>query len=143
VDGFEAELFGSPGFVYTAIVPPGNARAATVLIVEDDPALRALYERVLTLEGYAVIAAENGVEALRCVETEAVDAVILDLVMPRLDGRSVKRGFDANAAMRNVPVILVTGHVAPDLDPNEFSCVLHKPISVDALVKAVRRCLAA
>lgn len=124
-------------------MPPGHARAATVLIVEDDPALRALYEKVLTLEGYAVISAEDGVEALRCVETAAVDAVILDLVMPRLDGRSVKRGFDANASMRNVPVILVTGHVAPDLDPNEFACVLSKPISVEVLVKAVRRCLAA
>ena len=124
-------------------MPPGNARAATVLIVEDDASLRTLYEKVLTLEGYAVIAAEDGVEALRCVETEAVDAVVLDLVMPRLDGRSVKRGFDANVAMRNVPVVLVTGHVPLDLDPNEFSCVLSKPISVEALVKAVRRCLAA
>ena len=123
-------------------MPPGSSRAATVLVVEDDPALRALYEKVLTLEGYAVIAVEDGVEALRCVETAAVDAVVLDLVMPRLDGRSVKRGFDANAAMRNVPVILVTGHVAPDLDPHEFSCVLYKPVGVELLVKAVRDCLA-
>jgi DNA-binding response OmpR family regulator len=124
------------------MVPPGSS-PATVLIVEDDPSLRQLYEKVLTLEGYAVIAAEDGVEALRHVETVAVDAVILDLVMPRLDGRSVKRGFDANAAMKNVPVILLTGNVNTDLDPHEFSCVLHKPISVEALVTAVRRCLAA
>jgi len=113
-----------------------------VLIVEDDPALRELYEKVLTLEGYAVIAAEDGVEALEQVERVPVDAVILDLMMPRLDGRSVKRGFDANAAMKNVPVILVTGHVAPDLDPREFACILHKPVSVESLVKAVRNCLA-
>ena len=120
-------------------MPP--ARAATVLIVEDDPALRDLYQKILKLEGYAVIAAEDGVEALRYVETEPVDAVVLDLMMPRLDGRSVKRGFNENASMRNVPVILVTGHVAPDIDPDEFSCVLHKPVSVEALVKAVRSCL--
>jgi two-component system response regulator MprA len=116
-------------------------RPATVLIVEDDPALRELYERILTLEGHAVIVAEDGVEALRRVEEQAVDAVVLDLMMPRLDGRSVKRGFDANEAMRNVPVILVTGHVAPDLDPDEFAWVLYKPISVDALIRAVRDCL--
>ena len=122
-------------------MPPGSS-PATVLIVEDDPALRELYEKVLTLEGFAVIAAEDGVEALEQVERVPVDAVILDLMMPRLDGRSVKRGFDANAAMKNVPVILVTGYVAPDLDPREFSCVLHKPVSVESLVKAVRNCLA-
>ena len=112
------------------------------MIVEDDPGLRQLYQKVLTLEGYAVISAEDGVEALRCIERHVVDAVILDLMMPRLDGRSVKRGFDAHEAMRNVPVILVTGHVTPDLDPGEFACVLHKPIGIDALVKAVRGCLA-
>ncbi|HKC58358.1 MAG TPA: response regulator [Vicinamibacterales bacterium] len=123
-------------------MPPASRRAATVLVVDDDPSLRDLYEKVLTLEGYAVIVAEDGVEALKYVENGPVDAVVLDLMMPRLDGRSVKRGFDANAAMKNVPVILVTGHVAPDLDPHEFSCVLHKPISVEALVKAVRDCLA-
>ena len=113
-----------------------------MLIVEDDASLRELYEKVLTLEGYAVIAAEDGVEALEQVERAPVDAVILDLMMPRLDGRSVKRGFDANAAMKNVPVILVTGHVAPDIDPRDFSCILHKPVSVESLVKAVRSCLA-
>ena len=113
-----------------------------MLVVEDDPALRDLYQKILKLEGYAVILAEDGVEALRYVETETVDAVVLDLMMPRLDGRSVKRGFDANASMRNVPVILVTGHLTPDVDPGEFSCVLHKPISVDGLLKAVRDCLA-
>ncbi len=123
-------------------MPPASRRAATVLVVDDDPSLRDLYEKVLTLEGYAVIVAEDGVEALKYVENGPVDAVVLDLMMPRLDGRSVKRGFDANAAMKNVPVILLTGHVAPDLDPHEFSCVLHKPISVEALVKAVRDCLA-
>jgi chemosensory pili system protein ChpA (sensor histidine kinase/response regulator) len=112
------------------------------LVVEDDPSLRELYQKVLKLEGHVVIVAEDGVEALRRVEEQVVDAVILDLTMPRLDGRSVKRGFDANGAMKNVPVILVTGHVAPDLDPGEFACVLHKPIGIEALVKAVRHCLA-
>jgi CheY-like chemotaxis protein len=134
------QLSPSRGFVYTAIVPPAHP-AATILVVEDDSALRDLYQKVLALEGYAVIAAEDGLEALRCVETERVDAVILDLVMPRLDGRGVKRGFDANPSMRNVPVILVTGQVAPDIDRADFACVLHKPISVEELLVAIRNCL--
>jgi DNA-binding response OmpR family regulator len=116
-------------------------RAATVLIVEDDPALRLLYEKVLTLEGYEVIAAGDGIDALQCIERQRVDAVILDLMMPRMDGRSVKRGFDAHATMRDVPVILITGHPAPDINPDDFACVLYKPVSIDELVKAVRECL--
>lgn len=113
-----------------------------MLIVEDDPSLRALYEKILKIEGYAVIVAEDGVEALQQVERATVDAVVLDLMMPRLDGRSVKRAFDANVSMKHVPVILVTGQVSPDINPDEFSCVLHKPISVEALIAAVRDCLA-
>jgi chemosensory pili system protein ChpA (sensor histidine kinase/response regulator) len=116
-------------------------RAATVLIVEDDPALRLLYEKVLTLEGYQVIAARDGIDALQCVERHPVDAVVLDLMMPRMDGRSFKRGFDAHAALRDVPVILITGHVAPDINPDDFACVLHKPVGIEELLKAVRNCL--
>ena len=119
---------------------PGR-RAATVLIVEDDRSLRDLYQKVLQLEGYAVVLAEDGVEALERVEHATVDAVILDLVMPRLDGRSVKRGFEANDKMRDVPVILITGHVPPDISPDDFACILQKPIGIDALLKAVRDCL--
>jgi two-component system response regulator MprA len=122
-------------------VPPA-LRAATVLIVEDDPVLRELYQKVLELEGYAVITAEDGIDALQRVERQPVDAVVLDLMMPRMDGRDVKRGFDAHATMRNVPVILITGHIAPDINPKDFACVLHKPISIENLAAAVRDCLA-
>jgi len=112
-----------------------------VLIVEDDPSLRTLYQRVLTLEGYAVLSAEDGLDALQRAEGRSIDAVILDLTMPRLDGRSVRRDFAANANMRNVPIILVTGQLAPDIDSDDFACVLHKPISIDELRKAVRDCI--
>jgi DNA-binding response OmpR family regulator len=116
-------------------------RAAIVLIVEDDQSLRELYQRVLTLEGYGVVAAEDGVDALRCVQQQPVDAVILDLMLPRLDGHGVKRSFDANEAMRNVPIILITGQLTPDINPDDFACVLYKPFSMEALLIAVRDCL--
>jgi len=116
-------------------------RAATVLIVEDDPALRELYQKILTLEGYAVVVAADGVDALERVKEQSVDAVVLDLMMPRLDGKSVKRSFESDVTMRDVPVILVTGHVDPDINPEDFACVLHKPITIDVLVDAVRNCL--
>jgi DNA-binding response OmpR family regulator len=112
-----------------------------VLVVEDDPSLRALYQKVLTLEGYLVLTAADGVEALRRADGHPIDAVILDLALPPLGGRDVKRKFAAHAGMRDVPVIVVTGAIPPDVDPEEFDCVLHKPVSIDALTRAVRECL--
>ena len=112
-----------------------------MLVVEDDRSLRELYNKVLTLEGYSVVPAEDGVEALRCVDRQPVDAVILDLVMPRLDGHGVKRSFAGNPAMRDVPVVLITGQVDADINPDDYACVLHKPIGIDELVRAVRECL--
>lgn len=123
-----------------AAVPPAHP-AATILIVEDEPSLRGLYEKILTIEGYGVIAAQDGIEALRWVERQRVHLVILDLMMPRLDGRAVMRGLQANPATQQVPVILITGHFASDLDPNAFTRVLNKPVSIDTLVQTVRACL--
>ena len=116
--------------------------ARKVLVVDDDPVIGRSFDRVLSGKGYAVITAEDGIDALQRVERQPVDAVVLDLMLPRMDGRDVKRGFDAHARMRNVPVILITGHVAPDIDPDAFACVLYKPISIDTLAAAVRDCLA-
>ena len=121
------------------MAPP---RAATVLVVEDNASLRDLYQKVLTPEGYRVITAADGLEALAFVDEQPVDAVVLDLVLPRLDGMGVKRAFNDHPVMRDVPVVLVTGHVAPDINRDEFNCVLEKPVSVEALLAAVRDCLA-
>jgi len=121
-------------------VPPAR-RKATVLIVEDDAALRVFYKSVLTLEGYAVVTAEDGLDALQRIEEQRVGAVILDLGLPRLRGEDVGREIAAHDAMRDIPVIVVTGSDTANLNPDDFACVLTKPITAEALVRAVRNCL--
>ncbi len=59
---------------------------ATILITDDDPTLRAIGAELLTCEGYRVLEAEDGDEALRLIEAESVDLVILDMLMPNKDG---------------------------------------------------------
>ena len=123
---------------------PGRLHAAqsVVLVVEDDPPLRELYRSALTAAGYAVFAVEDGLDALRYVETRTPAAVVLDLGLPRLHGRDVQREMAAQGLTAHIPIIVVTGEQGP-IDEQEFSCVLRKPAAPHDVVEAVRRCLAA
>ena len=121
-------------------MPPAR-RKTTVLIVEDDAALRVFYKSVLTLEGYAVVTAEDGLDALKRIEEQAVAAVVLDLGLPRLRGEDVGREIASHDPKRDIPVIVVTGGDVSNVNPDDFACVLTKPITAEALVRAVKNCL--
>jgi DNA-binding response OmpR family regulator len=112
------------------------------LIVEDDPSLRSLYRATLQLEGFAVIAVEDGVDALRHLEVDRPAAVVLDLDLPRLGGRDVSRELKGRDDTRDVPIVIVTGTDTSDLNPTDYACILRKPLEPDTIVTAVRRCLA-
>ena len=112
-----------------------------VLVVEDDPTLRELYRSGLRSAGYAVVAVGDGLDALRRVEREAPDAVVLDLALPRLGGRDVQKELKSAPDTKHIPIVVVSGTDTSDLDPDDFACVLNKPIDVDALIVAVQNCL--
>jgi CheY-like chemotaxis protein len=118
--------------------PPGQAR---ILIVEDDTELRNLYRMALTAVGYAVVAVEDGLDALEHIDNAIPDAIVLDLALPRLSGADVRRELAAHHATANIPVIVVTGTDADDLDAKEFACVLRKPANINALITAVGKCI--
>ena len=110
-----------------------------VLVVEDDPALRELYRSALRAAGYAVVGVEDGIDALRLIDSGKPRVLVLDLALPRLSGRAVSRELRAHAETQDIPVIIVTGTDTSDLNPDQFACILHKPIDPDALVDAVQR----
>ena len=112
-----------------------------VLVVEDDPALRELYRSSLRVAGYAVVAVSDGIDALRRVERERPDAVVLDLGLPRLNGRDVHRELRSAPDTKDIPIVVVSGSDTSDLNPDDFACVLRKPISADALLVAVQNCI--
>jgi DNA-binding response OmpR family regulator len=72
---------------------------------------------------------------------DVTDLVILDIELPRLGGRDVQRELAANAATRNIPIVVVTGSDTSLLDACAFYCVLRKPVTTDSLVAIVDRCL--
>lgn len=111
----------------------------TVLVVEDDPILRTFYRSALSIAGYVVLTAEDGVEALRKIEGYQPSAVVLDLDLPRMSGREVGRELTIN--IREIPVVVVTGTDPSDLDSAAFASILRKPVTADALIAAVEACL--
>jgi CheY-like chemotaxis protein len=116
------------------------AARKTILIVDDDEDLRRLFRTSLTLAGYDVIEAGDGVEALQRVELLVPDLVILDLVLPGLPGAAVKQELAAQALTKNIPIVIVTGTY---VDPADYdvACLLRKPITPDQLIQTVRSCL--
>ena len=117
------------------------AARQTVLIVEDDPAVRRMYRTALGLAGFNIVEAEDGISALRSLDQYTLDVVVLDLMLPTLSGLAVQQEIAAHAHTRNIHVVIVTGSNMR-LDHVDVSCVLRKPISPDRLVDAVRGCLA-
>ena len=91
------------------------------MVVEDDPYLRGFYRQALMISGYTVVAVEDGIDALRHVETDAPDLVILDIELPRLSGRDVQQKLAAHAATRNIPIVVVTGSETAALTAREWA----------------------
>ena len=115
-------------------------RSARILIVEDDSGLRYVYRAALSVSGYDVICAGDGIEALYQLDADLPDLVVLDLALPRLSGRDVQREISANARYRHIPILVVTGDPG-DLAESDNLCILRKPVDLAALSDAVDRCL--
>lgn len=117
------------------------ARKQTILVVEDDEDLRRLFRTALTLSGYHVQEAGDGLEALHKIDQAPPDLVVLDVMLPQISGLVVKQEIAAQMLTRQIPVVLITGSTL-DLGDAGAACVLRKPISPDRLVATVRSCLA-
>jgi CheY-like chemotaxis protein len=120
-----------------------RGKKPSVLIVEDDHALRELYRITLTGAGYAVAAVEDGIDALRCIEGHTPNLVLLDLQLPRLDGRDVQRELAAHPETRGIPIVVVTGTDTRNLRTSDFSALLKKPVSTDSLLETIEDALRA
>jgi len=88
---------------------PGLAtRPLRILIAEDDDAVLNLYARYAQKRGHSVMLARDGAEALVVAASELPDIVLLDVAMPKLDGRDVLRQLKSNARTRRIPVLVIT-----------------------------------
>ena len=81
---------------------------ATVLVVDDDPVIQGLLRVNFEMEGYEVVVAGDGVEGLERARSEQPDVVILDVMMPRMDGLEVARTLKADPATAAIPILLLS-----------------------------------
>lgn len=90
------------------VSPEGDRGASWILVVDDESLNRTLLSASLQEAGYAVETAEDGQQALETLRARPFDAVLLDLIMPRMDGYQVLAVIKQDAALRRVPVIVVS-----------------------------------
>ena len=94
--------------VFSEQMPGMAQRPLRILIAEDDDALLMLYSRYAQKRGHTVLLAHDGAEALVVAASELPDIVLLDVGMPKLDGRDVLRQLKSSARTKGIPVLVVT-----------------------------------
>jgi CheY-like chemotaxis protein len=108
-----------------------------VLVADDDPAIRMLVQRVLVRQGYEVTTANDGADAIVQLDQSRFDLLVLDLMMPRVDGIGVIAHLQSRGA--TTPPILVMTAAAPDilrrLPHDRIAKIITKPFDLDELMR--------
>jgi CheY-like chemotaxis protein len=116
-----------------------------VLLVDDDPLMHLLFQRQLERAGYQMISAMDGAEALDIAERELPQIIVMDLMMPEIDGLEAIRRLRKNEATKAIPVIVITANVSSYLASQQESSVcgaagfLTKPLSPARLLQELQR----
>lgn len=115
-----------------------------ILIVEDDRSIRTLLETVMRKQGIAADTAEDGAEGLECLARNHYRVVLLDAMMPRMNGYEFLEHLeDRPAADRPLIFLLTAGNSPRNYDPELVAGTIRKPFDIELLMKIVRACLAA
>jgi CheY-like chemotaxis protein len=115
-----------------------------VLVADDDPSIRQLVCTIVKREGFAVDCAADGVEAIEYLEKHPYSVILLDLMMPRLDGFGVIKWLKEHEPEDKPVVLVITAYADQkfkDVDPDIVAGVLRKPFEVADLGKLVRLCV--
>ena len=120
--------------------------AAEILIVEDDSALREALAQVLSDEGYELLAARDGLEAVNCLKKgHRPDVILLDLSMPVVNGWEFRMFQKRDPELADIPVVLITagGYSREEVAWLEPAALIHKPLDLPVLLDVIRRNCAA
>ena len=114
-----------------------------VLVVDDDRDLRDLLAAVLSSAGYDVLTAENGAAALSVLRTVLPDLIVLDLMMPVMNGWQFREAQMALPDYARIPVVCLSGHHAARQQANSLGieASVVKPFEIDDLLQVVARLL--
>jgi CheY-like chemotaxis protein len=118
-----------------------------ILLVEDEPVIRELVSSMLNDDGVNVVCAEDGVEGLKLAKTRAFQLILMDVVLPKMDGVTVCRILKSDPATKGVPVYMLTGKAKKaDVESATMAGAdgyIHKPFRGAELMDLVERLRAA
>ncbi|MBM3463776.1 MAG: response regulator, partial [Armatimonadetes bacterium] len=132
-----APLLEEPGLTET---PPPTLRPHSALVIDDDEMVRSMMSRMLTADGFGVMLAETGEEGLRIAREHRPDVIVLDVVLPGMDGWAVLKHLKADPDLAETPVVIVSM-----LDDNQIGMALGaaeyitKPLDRDQLRAVIAR----
>lgn len=117
----------------------------SILLVDDDPNLREMLRQMLELGGFNVVEAEDGLDALDKLEEIMPDILVLDVMMPNLDGVSLCKQLRNDAEFVTLPIIMLSGKTQQWAVEEGLAAganrYLRKPITVEELIQSVRELL--
>ncbi|MBW4047899.1 MAG: response regulator [Proteobacteria bacterium] len=136
-------LVSTSGGAFTPqVTAAAHAAGNTVLVVDDSITVRRVTQRFLSRNGYVVVLAKDGLDALEQLQGALPDVVLTDIEMPRMDGFDLTRNIRADERTRHLPVIMITSRIADkhrnyaqELGVNHY---LGKPYSEDELLGLIR-----
>ncbi len=118
-----------------------------ILCVEDDPQMIDLIKLILERKGYEILGAEGGRQALAMMRADKPDLILLDIMMPEMDGGDVFHHMKEEVELRNIPVIVVTAKAAPIdkvlwMNVAKVDDYVTKPFGPHELLESVEKVLA-
>ena len=123
------------------------AEAPRILLVDDEPSILKVVSKRLEVEGYQVLMAAEGQEALTKAQTESPDLIILDLMLPKLNGYEVCTMLKQDTRYQRIPIMLFTAKAQDKDEQLGMECgadaYVRKPFRAQELLETIRRLLAA
>ena len=133
--------------VQAPVLMPVAPQAPLILVVDDSITVRRVTQRLLQREGYRVVLAADGLQALERLQDERPAVVLSDIEMPRMDGFDLARNIRADARLAGLPIVMITSRIAEKHREHAMSLgvdhYLGKPYSEDELMGLVRNYCAA
>lgn len=121
---------------------PSSSRGCKILVIDDDPSINKLIQIVLEKEGYVVLEALNGLRGCKIAKREMPDLIILDIMIPDIDGFEVYRRIKLDQETKDIPVLFLSA-LSTENAIQKGLCMgargyVTKPFSHEHLIKAVK-----
>lgn len=112
----------------------------SLLVVEDDQGLRSVVKMILEDAGFTVSTANDGLDAIKAMESARFDLIILDLMMPRMDGETFIRTIESNGSRGNLPIIILTAKQVDDVYTQNLhvNVIITKPFEMTDLLSKIQ-----